>query len=152
MSDPNKQPNKIPTPGNPPNWGVMILMTVIAGILLVAFVFDGALASPGRAITLEQFTQDYKGGKVVLSQPKDTWVMPGNKTTFHVDTQGEGLTYQWYICNAGSDTWSKSSLTGSSYGITMTKARAGRQVYCVITDNAGNTVTSDIVTLALAQE
>ena len=71
MSDPNKQPNKSPLPGNPPNWGVMILMTVIVGILMVAFVFDGALASPGRVISLEQFTKDYKGGKVVLSQPKE---------------------------------------------------------------------------------
>jgi glucosamine-6-phosphate deaminase len=49
----------------------MILMTVIVGILMVAFVFDGALASPGRVISLEQFTKDYKGGKVVLSQPKE---------------------------------------------------------------------------------
>ena len=71
MSDPNKQPNKSPLPGNPPNWGVMILMTVIVGILMVAFVFDGALASPGRVISLEQFTKDYKGGKVVLNQPKE---------------------------------------------------------------------------------
>ena len=71
MSDPEKQPNKIPTPGGSPNWGVMILMTVIAGILMVAFVFDGALASPGRTISLEQFQQDYKAGKVVLNQPKE---------------------------------------------------------------------------------
>ena len=71
MSDPNKQPNKLPTPGGSPNWGVMILMAVIAGILMVAFMFDGALASPGRSISLEQFRQDYKAGKVVLSHPKE---------------------------------------------------------------------------------
>ncbi len=71
MSDPNKQPNKLPTPGAGPNWGVMILMAVIFGILMVAFVFDGSLVSPGRSISLEQFRQDYKAGKVVLNQPKE---------------------------------------------------------------------------------
>ena len=71
MSDPNKQPNKVPTPGATPNWGVLILLTVIAGILMVAFMFDGSLAAPGKTISLEQFRKDYKAGKVVLSQPKD---------------------------------------------------------------------------------
>jgi hypothetical protein len=71
MSDPNKQPNKIPTPGGSPNWGVMILMAVICAILMVAFVFDGSTSAPGRTISLEQFLQDYKTGKVVLNQPKD---------------------------------------------------------------------------------
>ena len=71
MSDPNKQPNKVPTPGGTPNWGVLILLTVIAGILMVAFMFDGSLSAPGRTISLEQFRKDYKAGKVVLSQPKD---------------------------------------------------------------------------------
>ena len=70
MSDPNKQPNKLPTPGGSPNWGVMILMAVIAGILMVAFMFDGSFASPGRTISLEQFRQDYRAGKVVLNEPK----------------------------------------------------------------------------------
>ena len=70
MSDPNKQPNKLPTPGGSPNWGVMILMAVITGILIVAFMFDGSFASPGRTISLEQFRQDYRAGKVVLNEPK----------------------------------------------------------------------------------
>ena len=71
MSDPNKQPNKLPTPGGSPNWGVMILMTVIVGILMVAFMFDGALTSPGRTISLDEFKKDYRAGKVVLNQPKE---------------------------------------------------------------------------------
>lgn len=70
MSDPNKHPNKLPTPGGSPNWGVMILMAVITGILIVAFMFDGSFASPGRTISLEQFRQDYRAGKVVLNEPK----------------------------------------------------------------------------------
>ena len=71
MSDPEKQPNKIPTAGGSPNWGVLILMTVIFAILMVAFVFDGSLTSPGRTISLDEFRQDFKAGKVVLNQQKD---------------------------------------------------------------------------------
>ena len=71
MSDPNKDPNKLPTPGSSPNWGVMILMAVIFAILMVAFVFDGTLTSPGRTISLDEFRQDYKSGKVVLNAPKE---------------------------------------------------------------------------------
>ncbi|MBR2145499.1 MAG: hypothetical protein IJ956_08160, partial [Akkermansia sp.] len=71
MSDPEKQPNKLPTPGGSSNWGAMILMFVILAILMVAFVFDGAFASPGRTISLDEFRQDYKAGKIVLNQPRD---------------------------------------------------------------------------------
>ncbi len=71
MSDPEKQPNKLPTPGGAPNWGVLILMAVIFAILMVAFVFDGSLTSPGRTISLDEFRQDFKAGKVVLNQPKE---------------------------------------------------------------------------------
>ena len=92
MSDPNKQPNKLPTPGGSPNWGVMILMAVIAGILMVAFMFDGALASPGRSISLEQFRQDYKAGKVVLSQPKE---FPIEVTLNSASTEGTITAFEY---------------------------------------------------------
>lgn len=92
MSDPNKQPNKLPTPGGAPNWGVMILMAVIAGILMVAFMFDGALASPGRAISLEQFRQDYRAGKVVLNEPKK---FPLEVTLDSSSTEGTITAYEY---------------------------------------------------------
>lgn len=69
---PKKNPfSSPPQPGSSPNWGVMILMAVITGILLVAFVFDGSMSSPARSITLDAFTKDYREGLVVTTQPKD---------------------------------------------------------------------------------
>ena len=92
MSDPNKQPNKLPTPGGSPNWGVMILMAVITGILIVAFMFDGALASPGKSISLEQFRQDYRAGKVVMNDPKK---FPIEVTMNSSSTEGVITAYEY---------------------------------------------------------
>jgi len=63
--------------------------------------------------------------------------------------QGEGLRYQWYIRNANSDQWYLSAITARTYTITMTKARANREVCCVITDSHGNQVTTQTATLIL---
>ena len=41
------------------------------------------------------------------------------------------------------------TFTGNSYYIAMNSARDGRQVYCVVTDQYGKTVKSDIVTLSM---
>ena len=38
-----------------------------------------------------------------------------------------------------------------SYSYDMTDYRDGREVYCVITDEHGNTVTSDTVTITLTK-
>jgi raffinose/stachyose/melibiose transport system permease protein len=39
------------------------------------------------------------------------------------------------------------SFKGASYYVKMTNARAGRQVYCVITDKYGNSVKTNVATL-----
>ena len=66
----------------------------------------------------------------------------GEVARVSVKAQGDGLTYEWYLKNAGSDEWIKSSLTGKTSSCTMNTARDGREVYCVITDAYGNQVTS----------
>jgi hypothetical protein len=64
-----------------------------------------------------------------------------------VEAQGDGLKYQWYFRNAGSDKWYKSSVKDNTYDDVMTKARANRDVYCVITDLYGNQITTEVMTL-----
>ena len=69
---PNDNKNTPPQqPGSSPNWGVMILMAVITGILLVAFVFDGDMSSPAKGISLEEFEGKYRDGLVVLDDQKN---------------------------------------------------------------------------------
>ena len=71
MSDDNdKKTPPTPQPGSGPNWGLMTLLAVIAGILLIAFAFDGSMSSPARTITLDEFIRDFRKGLVVTGDRK----------------------------------------------------------------------------------
>ncbi|MDO4221433.1 MAG: ATP-dependent zinc metalloprotease FtsH [Akkermansia sp.] len=70
-NDPQKNLPPTPPPASSPNWGLMILMAVIAGILLVAFVFDGALAPPAKVMKLDEFQNDYRSGLIVQHDQKN---------------------------------------------------------------------------------
>ena len=83
----------------------------------------------------------------ITAQPTDSTVAFGEMFCATVEAQGEGVKYQWYFRNAGSEKWYKSSVKDDTYDDVMTQKRAGREIYCVITDALGNKVTTDIVTL-----
>ncbi len=87
----------------------------------------------------------------ITTQPKNVSVQSGKVARVTVNATGDGLTYQWYFKNKGD---SKFSLTNSyksnTYSLEMNGTRAGRQVYCVITDKYGNEVKTNTVTLGMA--
>ena len=71
------------------------------------------------------------------------------KVTVKISALGDGLTYTWYVKNAGASKYSKSSITASSYSVKVTDKVAGRQLYCTVTDQYGNTVQTVTVTLKM---
>ena len=83
----------------------------------------------------------------ITKQPANVYVDAGIRASTSVTAEGDGLKYQWYVKDPGASAFTKSSITGNTYGYTMTKAKDGRQVYCVITDQYGNTLTTKTVTL-----
>ncbi|MBP3428348.1 MAG: Ig domain-containing protein [Clostridia bacterium] len=86
----------------------------------------------------------------IKTQPKNTSAAAGESVTVSVEAVGEGLTYKWYYKNPGDvDFLYTSTFTGNTYTMTMSESRDGRQVYCVVTDKDGNSVTSDTVTLSM---
>ncbi len=86
----------------------------------------------------------------LVSQPKSVEVDNGKDATVIVGATGTNLTYTWYYKNVGSTKFTKSTtVTGPAYTVQMSESRAGRQVYCVVTDGGGNTVTSNTVTLGM---
>lgn len=100
--------------------------------------------------------QDYGGtvtwkeeGLDILQQPKSVKVPDGTKATVRVIAHGDGLKYQWYVKNPGESAYSKSSVTASTYSVTMNEARDGRQVYCVVKDKYGNRLKSNGVRLSM---
>ena len=86
----------------------------------------------------------------ITKQPSNVTVAEGKTAKVSFTVEGDGLTYTWYFKNAGSSSFSKtSSFTGNTYSITMNADRAGRQVYCVVTDKYGKTAKTNTVTLSM---
>ena len=85
----------------------------------------------------------------ILQQPQDAQQEIGQKFSIKPAVQGDGLTYQWYYKDAGMKNFAKSSNRTSAYAYTMQSYMKGRQVYCVITDQYGNSVTTDVATISL---
>ena len=71
----------------------------------------------------------------------------GERFTISVKADGNGLTYQWYYKDTSMEAFAISSNATATYSYTMESYRHGRQVYCVITDDHGNCVTSEIATI-----
>ena len=85
----------------------------------------------------------------ITSQPKDVVAADGATFKTTVAATGDGLTYTWYYKNAGASAFAKSSIKKATYTTTMNSTVNGRQVYCVVTDAYGNSVTSDVITLTM---
>ena len=85
----------------------------------------------------------------ITQQPQSASAAEGATVKVNVKAAGDGLKYQWYIKNASGSKFSKSSVTGSTYSCKMSDASNGRQVYCVVTDAYGKTVTSKTITLSM---
>ena len=89
-------------------------------------------------------------GVKITAQPQSVTVAKaGDTARTTVTATGDGLTYQWYVKDPGSSTFSKSSNTTKSYSVALTEAKSGRQVYCVVGDKYGNTVKSSTATLTI---
>ena len=85
----------------------------------------------------------------IIDQPQDARVNVGEKFSISPKVDGEGLTYQWYVKESGAKAWKVSSNKTSAYAYTTQQYMIGRQVYCVITDKYGNSVTTDVATISL---
>jgi len=107
----------------------------------------------GNSVTTDTVTLRMETGATelkIVKQPEDVTVAEGETATVTVEAQGDGLTYKWYYKNPKGDVFFlTNSFTGDTYSVVMNTSRSGRQIYCVITDQYGNSVTSDTVTLKM---
>lgn len=86
----------------------------------------------------------------IVTQPSDYAGRVGMTATFTVVAEGEGLTYQWQYRNVDKSYWQNSSQTGNTtntLSVPITEARDGQEYRVVITDEDGNTLTSDVATI-----
>jgi len=86
----------------------------------------------------------------ITAQPHDVTVNEGEKATVVVKATGDGLSYAWYYSDDGGESYKlTTTFTTGVYSVTMNEARADRRVYCIITDQYGESVTSETAILGM---
>ena len=99
--------------------------------------------------TVQSETVYLRMAATITQQPKTVTVANGKSAKVTVEAKGDGLTYTWYYKNASASKYTKSSTTKSTYSVTMSSKVKNRKVYCVVTDQYGNTVKTNTVTLKM---
>ena len=83
----------------------------------------------------------------ITTQPKTAYAKKNATAKVTVKASGDGLTYAWYFKNSGAASFTKSSIKTATYSTTLSVTTKNRQVYCVVKDKYGKTVTSNTVYL-----
>ena len=99
--------------------------------------------------TVQSKTVVLRMSATITTQPKTVTVANKKTAKLTVKAKGDGLTYTWYIKNEGASKYSKSSVTKSTYSVTMSSKVKNRLVYVVVKDKYGNTVKSSTVRLKM---
>lgn len=88
----------------------------------------------------------------IKKQPVSVKMGVGGTATVKLTASGEKLTYKWYYKDKNKSKFSVAkSFKKNSYSVKMSNSSAGRQVYCVVKDKYGSTITSKTVTLSLGK-
>ena len=86
----------------------------------------------------------------ITTQPADYTGAVNSTAKFTVEATGDGLSYQWQYSDNGGKTWLASSLKTATYSAKLTAEKDGRMVRCIVTDQYGNSVTSDAAKMTVA--
>ena len=89
-------------------------------------------------------------GPSVITQPESVKTKAGEKVTFTVEAEGQGLRYQWQYCKNGE--WIDLDIEGADTAeviLEITEADNGMQYRCVVADFLGNAVITDIVDVTI---
>ena len=84
----------------------------------------------------------------ITKQPENGRGQLGERILTTVEATGDGLTYKWYVRDPRDKEFKVSSIKKNVYSFILKKGNSGRQLYCVITDTYGNSVTSKTVNVS----
>ena len=88
----------------------------------------------------------------ITRQPQNTSIQLGEAVNLSLKAQGIGIKYQWYYKKAGASAFSIwKNHTHAAESVTPDASWNGIQLYCIVTDGAGNSVQSDTVTVTVTQ-
>ena len=90
---------------------------------------------------------------VSVTASPSTSLNAGDSVTFKATASGTGLTYQWYYKKSGQTAWSAwNGRTTASTTATANTSWNGMQVKCIVKNSAGNSVSSNILTLKVTEK
>ena len=120
---------------------------------LVAYALQVNLDTYSYANELELFQyvreEERNDPPVITKQPAKAYVAAGKTAKFAVEATGTDLTYQWQS-SADGKTWkncTSSKATSATFTFTAKSSHSSNYYRCVITDAAGNEITTDAVKL-----
>lgn len=99
--------------------------------------------------SVQSKTVELRMKATITTQPKTVYAQNGATAKVTVKAVGNGLKYQWYIKNAGATKFTKVSGNTASYSVKMSSTANKRSVYCVVTDQYGNSVKTKTVELRM---
>ncbi|MBQ5544155.1 MAG: hypothetical protein IIU00_00610, partial [Clostridia bacterium] len=88
-------------------------------------------------------------GPVITAQPQNASGAAGDKVSFPLTAEGNGLTYQWQLSDDQGKSWRDSSTKTATYTTTLSEKNNGRYVRCVVTDQNGASVTSEAASMKM---
>ena len=102
----------------------------------------------GDTLTTEETTLRLPGAfEIAEDLPETVTAAAGQPVEISFTAVGNGLTYAWYFKVPNDETPRLSTVKTNPYTTTMTENMDGREMYCVITDANGDTLTTDTTTL-----
>ena len=110
--------------------------------------------SCGNSVTSNTVTLTVKSVNEIelVKLPTDITAANGTIAKFSITATGSGLTYQWQYQKPDTATWVNSTSTSGTTATFSVNARTaidGYKYRCIVKDSAGNSVTSNVVTLTV---
>ena len=88
----------------------------------------------------------------ITTQPENYVGLEGTTAKFHVEAEGEGLTYQWQLKKGSS--WANltsGGATTSTLSVKVDASKNGKIYRCLISDGNGNTVPTNEVSITVKE-
>ncbi len=108
----------------------------------------------GATVTSDEVALTVCNELYIAAEPESQFAVSGQKASFTVEAEGDGVKYQWQCKKNGE--WVNCSLNDGARTNTLTQAasasRDGREYHCVITDKYGNAATTRSVYLYIVSE
>ena len=125
--------------------------TIRTSFLVLTMVFFIVIAFPAFADS--NSPADDTAPISIIVQPQNQTGVVGDVVTFDIVAIGSNLTYSWYMSvPSHPDDWYDLETSEPSWTIPVEEKYDGLRFYCVVTDENGNTATSDTVSLEVIDD